>query len=690
MKIFKNRSKNIDYQNTSRVQLIEELEKSFSEFSSLKEAFTQINTQLQHSQKELEATANKLMACENQFSSIFDNMFNGLLIVEIYTDKSGNPYDHKFTHANKVSEKLTGLKAKDIIGKSSHELNLNWPQELLNQLYQVTKDGKPIEYERYNELAKKYFHTQVFSPAPNQLAFVFDDISERKKSEIELITAKEKAEENEMRFKAISEQAMEGIALANTDGDYVFVNPAFCKMTGYSEEELLKMNVFDIAILENEESAFQKLKENKESSTTITRRKLICKDKSTIYADINSKWIRINNEDFILGVIRDVTEQIESEKELITAKEQAEEGDRLKTAFLMNLSHEIRTPMNAILGFLDLLKEPDLDDSQKNEYIDIVNKSGERLLDTINDIIEISRIEAGETIVSEDLVNVDEMIEYYYESFKQETKLKGLKFDISLEVSENLSTIKTDRGKLESILANLIKNAIKFTEKGGIEIGNYQEDDNLVIYVKDSGRGIPYDRFDAIFERFVQADISLTRTHEGSGLGLAIVKAYLDAMGGKIWLKSEIGLGSTFHVSLPLQHCEKKPFIPGKSLPDDLTILIVEDDELSYQYYEILLAPYFKLIHERTGIDALKTFETNKDISLILMDIKMPGDVDGFEATRQIRKKNKEIPIIAQTAFAMEIDRQKAMEAGCSDFITKPVSREKLLSLVAKHCQSKN
>ena len=689
MKIFKSRSENSDFQNASRGQLFAELEKSFKEFGNLQEAFTQINTKFQHSQKELEETALRLVACEDKFSNIFDNLFNGLLIVEIYTDKDGNPYDHKFTHANKVSEKLTGLKAEDVIGKSSNELNLNWPPELLNQLYQVTKDGKPIEYERYNEFVGKYFHTQVFSPAPNQLAFVFDDISDRKKFEIELITAKERAEESEMRFKAISEQALEGIALANMDGNYVFVNPAFCKMTGYSEKELLEMNVFDIAVIEDEASAFLQIKENKEGPTVTARRKLSCKDKSIIFADINGKWIHINNEEFILGVVRDVTEQMKSQKELLAAKEQAEEGNRLKTAFLLNLSHEIRTTMNAILGFLDLLKEPDLDDSQKIEYIDIVNKSGERLLDTINDIIEISRIEAGETSVSEDLVNVDGIIKYYYDSFRKETQVKGLKFDVSLEVSEDVSTIKTDRRKLESILTNLIKNAIKFTEKGGIEIGDYQDDDSLVIYVKDSGRGIPHDRFDAIFERFVQADISLTRTHEGSGLGLAIVKAYLDAMGGKIWLKSEVGLGSTFHVSLPL-HYEKKPVIPDESLPKDLTILVVEDDELSYQYYEILLAPYFTLIHERTGVDALKTFETNKDISLILMDIKMPGDVDGFEATRQILNKDKEIPIIAQTAFAMEIDRQKALEAGCSDFITKPVSKEKLLNLIVKHSQSKN
>ena len=683
---------NSDYGKKSKEELIQELDKSYFEYNALKKAFQQINTNFQYSQEELGKTAEKLKVCENQFSNIFDNMFNGLLVVDIYTDKKGEPYDHKFVRANKISEKLTGIKVEDIIGKSSRNLNLEWPPELLHQLYQVTKQGTPIEYERFNEQVGKYFHTQVFSPAPKQLAFVFDDITVRKETENQLITAKEKAEENEIRFKAISDQALDGIALADMDGNYVFVNPAFCQMTGYTETELLGMNVFDLTVMENEPSMFQYIKKHKEEPAVRGHRKLIRKDESQINVDVNGKWITINNEEFIMGIIRDVTEQMMIEKELIASKERAEESDRLKTAFLMNMSHEIRTPMNAILGFLELLKEPDLDDSQKNEYINIVNKSGERLLDTIKDIIEISRIEAGETNVSEDLVNIEETIQFYYDLFKNEVELKGLTFSVTQQVTGDSAIIKTDQQKLENILSNLIKNAIKFTSKGSIDVGTYLENDSLVFYVKDTGKGIPGDRFDAIFDRFVQADMGISRAHEGSGLGLAIVKAHVQILGGKIWLQSRVGEGSIFYVSLPLPKEKQKSngnsYQTEPNMPDNITILVAEDDELSYQYYEILLSPYFKLIHERNGADAIKTFEKNEGISLILMDIKMPGDIDGFEATRLIRKGNKDIPIIAQTAYAMEIDKAKALDAGCNDYLTKPVSKAKLLSLIAKYCKS--
>ncbi|MBE0650745.1 MAG: PAS domain S-box protein [Bacteroidales bacterium] len=695
MKKPKNEAINSDYGKKSREELIQELEKTYLEYNSLKTAFQQINTNFQYSKDELSKTAEKLKECENEFCNIFDNMFNGLLVVDIFTNEKGEPYDHKFVRANKISEKLTGKKVVDVIGKSSRDLNLEWPPELLYQLYQVTKQGTPIEYERYNEFVGKYFHTQVFSPAPKQLAFVFDDITERKEAENQLIAAKEKAEENELRFRAISDQVLDGIALADMQGNYVFVNPSFCEMTGYSETELLEKNVFELAVMKDEPSMFQYIKQHKDGQTVRRRRKLIRRDKSLINVDINGRLITINNEEFIMGVVRDVTEQMRVEKELIAAKERAEESDRLKTAFLMNMSHEIRTPMNAILGFLDLLKEPDLDDSQKLEYINIVNKSGERLLDTINDIIEISRIEAGETRVSEDIVNIEETLQFYYDLFKYDAELKGLAFRVSQQVKGSSSIIKTDKQKLENILSNLIKNAIKFTSKGSVEIGNYLEDDTLVFYVKDTGKGIPADRFDVIFDRFVQADMSLTRAHEGSGLGLAIVKAHVQLLGGKIWLQSKVGEGSTFYFSLPLsresQESVGENYQPYPDQQDNTTILIVEDDELSFQYYEIILSPYSKLIHERNGVDAVKTFEERKgDISLILMDMKMPGKLDGFEATRTIREKDKDIPIIAQTAYAMEIDKMKALEAGCNDYVTKPVSKEKLLSLIAKYSKSKS
>ncbi|MGE4567839.1 MAG: PAS domain S-box protein, partial [Bacteroidales bacterium] len=236
-------------------------------------------------------------------------------------------------------------------------------------------------------------------------------------------------------------------------------------------------------------------------------------------------------------------------QDLIEAKEKAEESDNLKSAFLANMSHEIRTPMNAILGFLSLLEEPDLDEANRIEYIEIVNKSGKRLLDTINDIIEISKIEACQLDLHPEPINLHEVMQYLYDLFKLQTAEKGVRYTI--HPIQTPEIILTDKTKLEGILTNLIKNAIKFTTQGSIDVGCSLEGEWLNFYVKDTGRGISKEKLNAVFERFVQADIQISRPYEGSGLGLAIVKGYIDSLGGKIRVESEEDRGSTFYFSIP-------------------------------------------------------------------------------------------------------------------------------------------
>jgi PAS domain S-box-containing protein len=240
-------------------------------------------------------------------------------------------------------------------------------------------------------------------------------------------------------------------------------------------------------------------------------------------------------------------------KDLISAKEKAEESDRLKSAFLANVSHEIRTPMNGILGFIELLGEEELTVEQKAKYLNIVNKSGQRLLGTINDIIEISRIESGQIDYNPSKVNTVELMLYYYDFFKQQAEAKNLDFVLNDYVNNEHSTILTDKYKLEGLLTNLISNAIKYTCAGSVCFGNYIEDNDLVFYVKDTGLGIPASRVESVFERFIQTDLNVTKPQEGSGLGLAIVKAYVDIMSGKIWVDSEEGKGSTFYFTIPLK-----------------------------------------------------------------------------------------------------------------------------------------
>ncbi len=386
-----------------------------------------------------------------------------------------------------------------------------------------------------------------------------------------------------------------------------------------------------------------------------------------------------------------------STKEIEKAKEKAEESDRLKSAFLANMSHEIRTPMNGILGFAELLKESQLTGEQQQEYISIIEKSGIRMLNIINDIVSISKIESGLISVSLQESNINDQLDYIHKFFKPEVQGKGIQFSINKSLPASGASIITDREKLFAILSNLIKNAVKFTEKGSIEVGYKLKKSggglDVEFYVQDTGIGLPKDRQEAIFERFIQADMSGADAHQGAGLGLSISKAYVEMLGGKIWVESQEGKGSTFYFSLPY-HTEEKDSKPDghESMdvtdfkPDSkLSTLIVEDDDTSIMLIKLAIKSFSReIIHVRSGTEAVAACLNNPDIDLVLMDIQIP-ELDGYEATRQIREFNKNVIIIAQTAFALSGDKEKAIAAGCNDYIPKPIYKEKLLQLIAKY-----
>jgi hypothetical protein len=382
----------------------------------------------------------------------------------------------------------------------------------------------------------------------------------------------------------------------------------------------------------------------------------------------------------------------ERTKELLKAKEQAEESDRLKSAFLANMSHEIRTPMNGILGFAELLKEPGLTGEEQQNYIRIIQKSGARMLNIINDIVDISRIEAGLMKLEIQESNVNEQIEYIYTFFKPEVETKGMKLSINIPLPAKEAILKTDREKVYAILTNLVKNAIKYSNEGTIEIGYIKKDTSLEFYVKDTGIGIPNDRQDAIFERFIQADIPDQFTQQGAGLGLSITKAYLEMLGGKIWVKSQKGIGSTFYFTLPYNAAPTKETSVQQIVPSEkidkfrkLKILIAEDDKVSEMLMDLTIKMFGReILKASTGLKAIEACKKNPDIDLVMMDIRMP-DMGGYEATRQIREFNKEVVIIAQTAYGLSGDCEKAIEAGCNDYISKPINKAELLLLIQKY-----
>ncbi|WP_052670619.1 ATP-binding protein [Draconibacterium sediminis] len=392
------------------------------------------------------------------------------------------------------------------------------------------------------------------------------------------------------------------------------------------------------------------------------------------------------------GISFDITKLKETEFELTQAKEKAEESDRLKSAFLANMSHEIRTPMNGILGFANLLKDANLKNEKHNKYVDIIVKSGDRMLNIINDIIDISKIESGQMAVVNTKLNVNQVLEDLYGFFIEEANRKSIELRLIKGLPDKNAVLNTDSDKLYAILSNLLKNAIKYTDKGSIEFGYHLKapGSELEFFVKDTGIGIPKDRQTAIFERFVQADIEDKMARQGAGLGLAIARAYIDMLEGKLWLESEKNIGSTFYFTIAYDKGDLSEIVESDAIKADpvqhknLKIVIADDDEISNKLLTISVNDFaHEIINVQSGMEAILACKNNPDVDLVLMDIQMPV-VNGYEATRKIRELNKDVIIIAQTAFAQLGDREKAIEAGCDDYIAKPIQKHELVSLIRK------
>ena len=389
----------------------------------------------------------------------------------------------------------------------------------------------------------------------------------------------------------------------------------------------------------------------------------------------------------MLEIFQDITDRKQSEEELINAKEKAEEGDRLKTAFLNNISHEIRTPMNAIVGFCALLGEPDLNEQSRMDYIEVIIQSSNHLLAIISDIVDISNIEANTVKIAKNGININSTFKSLYDQFLPKVSEKKIQLICESDIPDSDALIVTDNTKLKQILINLINNAIKFTDKGYVKVGCVLRDKFLEFCVSDTGIGIGEEYYQRIFDRFYQVQLSISRLYEGTGLGLAISKANVELMGGKIWLTSEPGKGSTFFFSIPYEKQAVETLaVNEKRVPEDFvfpekkTILIAEDIDSNFKLVRFFLSnANTEIIRAANGKEAVQKFQSNKNIDLILMDIKMPV-MDGYTAVKLIRETNNTIPIIAQTAYAE--DKEKAIDSGCSGFISKPFDKKSLLKVI--------
>ncbi|SEA32564.1 PAS domain S-box-containing protein [Flavobacterium gillisiae] len=547
----------------------------------------------------------------------------------------------------------------------------------------------------------KWFVLVVFIVLILSLVFVLLLRQRVKVRTEELFKAKEKAGENENQLKLIADNLVNGmiyqiVTLDDNRRKFNYVSDGVVKLYGCTAAEVIedasliyrRIHPDDIEIMRVAE-----LKAIHNMSNYVVEVRVINPDGSIRWAYSIAKPRIIGGLVCWDGIEFDISERKQLEIDLNIAKEKAEESDRLKSAFLANMSHEIRTPMNGILGFAELLKEPNLKGKKQRKYIKIIEKSGLRMLNIINDIINISKIESGQMEVHLQKSNINEQLEYIYTFFIPEAEKKGVQLSYKHTLPSNEAFITTDREKVFAILTNLVKNAINHTEKGSVEFGYTIKDDFLEFYVKDTGIGVPKDRQEAIFERFIQADIANKMALQGAGLGLSISKAYVEILGGSIRLKSEEGEGTVFYFTLPfIQDLSIEKTISSEivspvrtGFSKKLKIVIAEDDAISEKLISKVIKEYgSEIINTRNGLEAVEACRNNPDIDLVFMDIQMPI-MDGHEAAREIRKFNKEVIIIAQTAYALVGDMERAIDANCNDYISKPLKVEELKLLIFKY-----
>lgn len=508
--------------------------------------------------------------------------------------------------------------------------------------------------------------------------------------------AKDRLYGSEQRFT----QMMLGINMVfvhiDLDRKIIFCNKYLLSITGYTEGEVIGKNIIDVFVPIDEKEKIEKgVNELFENNRSIHHfeSKIVTKDNCELYISWHTSVIT-DDEGKVKGIAvlgENITEKKATFDKLKEAKENAEESNRLKSFFLQNISHEIRTPINAIMGSISLLRELREDEVMRRKFYEILEISGERLLSTVNDLLDISQVETQQMKVNKSDFSLSKLLASHIDVATPLAEKKNNKIVCSSKYLHNEIILHTDKNMLNGIFINLLSNANKFTTNGIIEIGSHDENGDIVFYVRDNGIGIPKNRLEVIFDRFVQADTSLSRPHEGSGLGLSIAQAYAKLLGGNLWVESEEGKGSTFFFNIPKD--EVALTIPDTDKEDtevamlpNRKILIAEDDKLNFLILERIIENMgiTDILHANTGAEAVEMVQTDTGISLVLMDIKMP-EMSGEEATQKIRTFNPTIPIIAQTAFAMPDDHNRFIAIGCNDYIAKPIDKARLMNLLHKY-----
>ncbi|MEA5005945.1 MAG: ATP-binding protein [Rikenellaceae bacterium] len=518
-------------------------------------------------------------------------------------------------------------------------------------------------------------------------------------NEIKIFLDKKSAEESTIKLTKAVTESPASVVITNAEGKIEYVNPKFITTTGYSFEDVNGSNPRILKSGDTPQVVYKNMWDTilsgKEWRGELKNRK---KNGEYYWEDISISPI-IGDDGAIshyIAIKEDISDRKILINQLIEARDRAQESDKLKTAFLQNISHEIRTPMNGILGFIELLRDPALSSQDQNSYIDIIEKSSHRMLKIINDLIDISKIEAGIVQLKLSEVCMPSMLHDVVTFFSPEAEKKGIKIELRCAESINNLIITSDYEKIYASLVNLIKNAIKYSIKGEIIIEADICGEFIELSVTDTGIGIPEEKLEKIFERFTQVESSSISRAEGAGLGLSIVKAYIDILGGSIWVESKLGIGSRFSFTIPLsyqgdtgdEYVEKSSIVKSTENMEGnraLKIIVAEDEETNALYIKtILKSSGYNLLFAHNGVETVNLFKQNPDTNIILMDLRMP-EMDGFEAARLIRGQDKNVVIIAQTAFAFTEDKESVMGQGFNDYISKPIRKDELKNIIFKH-----
>lgn len=579
---------------------------------------------------------------------------------------------------------------------TGHINYLNRIKSLLFEKHYSKKDVK-LFIRRINSLLLKYAHQKYNESLP----FTGDDIMDSLIYSINFMG-------EELNYSTVTTHYAQDVfnSIANIIivvdnlGLILFINKATTQKLGYKEKELKSQN---INMLLEEGLDYKMLIESKSKRRFYN---FFTKNNERIPVSLSiSKFSRKDNP-FMGHVIiaRDVSMEIKfqnaikehnrkmkkTNEELKMALAKAEESEKLKSSFIANISHEIRTPLNGIMGFSELMQLDNCASEDYRKYGKIIIECGNHLLGIVNDVLDISKIEARLVEIMPERCDLNQIFDKLFAIYQQKIIQSGKKinFILSKGFPDYDCCIITDELRLNQVLSNLLDNAVKFTEKGQIEFGYYREGKWLHFFIKDTGIGIPDDKKEVIFKPFIQAAKSTTKLYGGTGLGLTIAHALIELMGGHITVKSETGEGTEFIFTLPYEKCSLEKgnhqhLFTFKTYDwRNKTIFLVEDDAFSSDLLKAMLLPTgANIITAVTGNDAVKIFRKNKRIDIALIDYKLP-DIDGCEVARQIRNDDRYIPLIAQTAFATAEDKKHCMDAGFNFFIPKPVNRDLLLNMI--------